>query len=121
MLEGVAIGLRDSLELMRSLGISFNHVRTSGGGARSMLCQQIMADISGAKIITTNVTEGAAFGAALLAGAGTGVDENIAAACGTVIKSTQETHSGSDQSVYKAYYPPLTNRSIHHSYRSLTR
>jgi xylulokinase len=105
VLEGVAFGLRDSLELMRSLGIIFNHVRASGGGARSTLWRQIMADIFGTKIITTNVTEGAAFGAALLAGAGTGAYENIAAACGTVIKSTQEMHSGSDQSVYKVYYP----------------
>lgn len=105
VLEGVAFGLRDSLELMRSLGIIFNHVRASGGGARSTLWRQIMSDIFGTTIITTNVTEGAAFGAALLAGAGTGVYENIAAACGTVIKSTQETHSGSDQRVYEAYYP----------------
>lgn len=41
----------------------------------------------------------------MLAGAGTGVNENIAAACGTVIKSTQETHSGSGQRVYEVYYP----------------
>ena len=73
VLEGVAFGLRDSLELLRELGLPIRQVRALGGGARSAIWRQIMADIFGVELVTINVTDGAAYGAALLAGVGTGV------------------------------------------------
>ena len=72
VLEGVSFGLRDSLELIKGLGVPITQVRASGGGARSAVWRQIQADVFGAELVLVNVTEGAAFGAALLAGVGAG-------------------------------------------------
>ncbi|MFQ5807307.1 MAG: xylulokinase [Phycisphaerae bacterium] len=105
VLEGVTYGLRDSLELMRNLGISIAQVRASGGGARSQLWRQILADVFGIEIVTLNVTQGAAYGAALLAGVGVGAYRDVAAACEQVITVIGRTQSGPAAAVYAAYYP----------------
>jgi xylulokinase len=68
MLEGVAYGLRDSLELLRGLGARPESGRVSGGGARSGLWLRIAASVLGLPLETTESEEGSAFGAALLAG-----------------------------------------------------
>jgi xylulokinase len=67
VLEGVAFGLRDSLELLRDLGVQPEVGRVSGGGARSELWRTIVASVLELPLETTAVTEGAAYGAALLA------------------------------------------------------
>ena len=105
VLEGVAFGLRDSLELMRALGLTIEQVRASGGGARSRLWRQIVSDVFGTQIVTVNVTEGAAYGAALLAGAGTGVFDSVTGACARVIRVTDSLAPGSDAGVYADTYP----------------
>jgi len=92
VLEGVAFGLRDSFELMKGIGLStIQQVRVSGGGARSPLWRQILADVLGSELVTVNTTEGAAYGAALLAGVGTGVWDNVDAACAAAIHTTGST------------------------------
>ena len=68
VLEGVAYGLRDSLALLRSLGVDAQVGRVSGGGARSQLWTEIVAAVLGLPLERTEVEEGAAFGAALLGG-----------------------------------------------------
>jgi xylulokinase len=68
VLEGVAFGLRDSLELLRELGVTAEVGRLSGGGARSDLWARIVASVLGLPLERTAVEEGAAFGAALLGG-----------------------------------------------------
>lgn len=68
VLEGVAYGLRDSLELLAGLGLRPEVGRVSGGGARSELWLRIAASIVGIPLERTAVEEGAAYGAALLAG-----------------------------------------------------
>jgi xylulokinase len=73
MLEGVAFGLRDSLELLRALGAHPQTGRASGGGARSELWLRIVASALGLPLELTESEEGSAFGAALLAGAREGV------------------------------------------------
>jgi xylulokinase len=73
VLEGVAYGLRDSLELLRELGIVPEAVRVSGGGARSRLWLEIIASVLGLPLERTVVEEGSAYGAALLAGVAGGV------------------------------------------------
>jgi xylulokinase len=105
VLEGVAFGLRDSLELMRALGVPLAQVRASGGGARSAMWRQILADVFDTEIATVNVTEGAAYGAALLAGVGAGIFADVPAACGTAIKIAGNSEPGADAPVYSAYYP----------------
>ena len=105
VLEGVSYGLRDSLELMRALGLPIAQVRASGGGAASPLWRQILADVFNAEIVTVNVTEGAAFGAALLAGVGAGVYRSVTDACGRTIRITGSTRPGPAAETYDAYYP----------------
>ena len=73
VLEGVAYGLRDSLELLRELGVEPAVGRVSGGGARSELWLKIVASVLGIPIERTAVEEGAAYGAALLGGVAAGV------------------------------------------------
>jgi xylulokinase len=73
VLEGVAYGLRDSLELLRELGVEPEVGRASGGGARSDLWLEIVASVLGIPLERTAVTEGSAYGAALLAGVAGGV------------------------------------------------
>jgi xylulokinase len=80
MLEGVAFGLRDSLELLRALGARPEVGRVSGGGARSELWLQIVASVLGLPLERMESEEGSAFGAALLAGVRAGVFPDALAA-----------------------------------------
>jgi xylulokinase len=106
VLEGVAFGLRDSFELIRASGAAaIRQVRISGGGARSGLWRQILADVFNAELATVNTTEGAAFGAALLAGVGAGVWPDVETACAAVIRITGQVKpdpAGVD--AYQPYY-----------------
>ena len=77
VLEGVAYGMRDSLELLRQLGVGAESARISGGGARSGLWVQILASVLGLPLERTAVQEGAAFGAALLGGVASGVFADV--------------------------------------------
>ena len=105
VLEGVAYGLRDSLELLRGLKIPIQQVRVSGGGARSALWRQIMADIFGAELVTINITEGAAYGAALLAGVGAGVYRDVAEATRRTIRVIDRTEPRpGDVATYEGFY-----------------
>jgi xylulokinase len=105
VLEGVSYGLRDSLELMRALGLSMEQVRASGGGARSPLWRQILADIFDIEITTVSVTEGAAYGAALLSAVGVGVYGSVAEACQAAIQVTGHTAPGPASATYQELYP----------------
>ena len=92
VLEGVAFGLRDSFTLIGEAGLGdVRQVRLSGGGARSPLWRQILADVLGAELVTVNTTEGAAYGAALLAGVGAAIWPNVDAACAATIRLTGHT------------------------------
>ena len=73
VLEGVAYGLRDSLELLRELGVKPQKGRVSGGGARSRLWLEIVASVLALRLELTVAEEGSAYGAALLAGVADGV------------------------------------------------
>ena len=110
MLEGVAFGLRDSFELMKHAGLeNITQVRVTGGGARSPLWRQILADVFGAEIVTVNAEEGAAYGAALLAAAGSGAFRSVEAACDATIKITGSTLPGKDREIYEGLYPLYQN------------
>jgi xylulokinase len=104
VLEGVAYGLRDSLELMRALGLPLEQVRASGGGARSSFWLQMMADIFDTEIVTVNITQGAAYGAALFAGVGAGVYRDVEEACKVTIRRTGRVLPGPDAGVYADFY-----------------
>jgi xylulokinase len=105
ILEGVAFGLRDSFEILREMGLPMTQVRASGGGARSAVWRQILADASGYDHVTINVDEGPAFGVALLAGVGTGVWKSVPEACRATIEVVSNTPTNPDaHRAYEAYY-----------------
>ena len=81
VLEGVAYGLRDSLELIKELGVEASEIRVSGGGAKSVLWQQILASVFKIPVTMVNSSEGPAYGAALLAGVGVGIYPSVEEAC----------------------------------------
>jgi xylulokinase len=86
MLEGVAYGLRDSLELLRALGVQADIGRVSGGGARSELWLKIVASVLDLPLERTESEEGSAYGAALLAGVREGVFEDAADATARCVR-----------------------------------
>jgi xylulokinase len=83
--------MRDSLELIREMGVTIQQIRVSGGGARNPLWRQIQADIYGGDVHTLNSTEGPAFGVALLAHVGTGGYASVPEACDATIRSVEFT------------------------------
>ena len=86
VLEGVAYGLADGLDAMVHAGTETPaQVRASGGGIRSELWRQILADVLGAEIATVQTDEGAAYGAALLAAVGAGQYRTVEEACDATI------------------------------------
>ncbi len=116
VLEGVAFGLRDGFELMKSSGLTdIKQVRVSGGGAKSPLWRQILADVLNVELVTVNTTEGAAYGAALLAGVGAGAWPSVDAAadaCVTLTGSTAPQAEGVARynkvyALYQKLYPAL--------------
>jgi len=106
LLEGVAFGLRDSFELMRAAGLAgISQVRVTGGGARSSLWRQVLADVLDTELVTVNTSEGAAYGAALLAATGAGAFSGVEAACAATIHLTGSTLPGPAAAAYKEIYP----------------
>jgi xylulokinase len=116
VLEGVSFGLKDSFTLIQNAGLgAITQVRASGGGTKGALWRQILASVLGAELVTVNTTEGAAYGAALLAGVGAGAWSDVPSACKTCIRVTGRTlpepphvetyHAG--YSIYRGLYPAL--------------
>jgi xylulokinase len=116
LLEGVSFGLKDIFILIQQAGLGeIRQVRASGGGTKGALWRQILASVLEAELVTVNTTEGAAFGAALLAGVGSGVWENVPAACSATVKITGSTRPDPTQTeayrrtyaLYRELYPTL--------------
>jgi xylulokinase len=85
------------------LGLEISQVLLAGG--RSPLWRQILADAFNTEIVTVNITEGAAYGAALLAGVGAGVYSSVEQACDAAIRITGSNPPGEAAKVYASYYP----------------
>jgi xylulokinase len=115
VLEGVAYGLRDCLEVLRELGIDATVGRVSGGGARSELWLRIVASVLDLPLELTAVEEGAAYGAALLGGvaAGEWADPQEAVTACVRVRATVEPDPawrdayGEEYEQYRALYPAL--------------
>jgi xylulokinase len=115
VLEGVAFGLRDSLELLRELGVKPVRGRASGGGARSRLWLEIVASVLELPLERCTVDEGSAFGAALLAGVANGTfasAQDAVAACVRIRETVEPNADWSTRYVdtyarYRALYPAL--------------
>ena len=115
VLEGVAFGLRDGLDLMTAAGMPApSQIRASGGGTASPLWRQILADVLGAEIATVDTSEGAAYGAGLLAAVGAGWFPTVEAATAALVTATPVAAPGPDaptyaaaHAVYRDLYPAL--------------
>jgi xylulokinase len=116
LLEGATFAMRDSLELIREMGVKIEQVRVSGGGARNPLWRQIQADIYGCDVNLLNSTEGPAFGAALLAQVGTGGFASVPEACDATIRSVETTAM---EPATRAYYDRayVIYRKLYHDLR----
>jgi len=86
ILEGVAFSLRDTFTLFQEMDVPVTNIRLGGGGARSPLWRQIQADIYGRAVEIVEADEGAAYGAAILAGVGAGMWSSVDAACHAVVR-----------------------------------
>ncbi len=87
VIEGISFGLRDCFELIKHAGVKqIDQVRVTGGGAKSPIWRQILADILNSEIVTVNTTEGAAYGAALCALVGSGEFGSLEEACGLAVQ-----------------------------------
>jgi xylulokinase len=107
VLEGVAFGLKDSFTLIQNAGLgAITQVRASGGGTKGALWRQIMASVLEAELVTVNTTEGAAYGAALLASVGVSAWRDVASACKACIHITGST--GPDESQARTYQKAYT-------------
>jgi xylulokinase len=91
IMEGVSYAMRDSLSIIRELGVSVREIRASGGGSKNPLWRQIQADVFGQKVATINAEEGPAYGVALLAAVGAGAFKNVEEACEATIRVVKET------------------------------
>jgi xylulokinase len=116
LLEGVSFGLKDSFRLIQNAGLGeIRQVRASGGGTKSALWRQILSSVLETELVTVNTAEGAAFGAALLAGVGAQAWADVPSACKAVIRTTGATTPDPEQvqayhrayPLYRELYPAL--------------
>ena len=88
VLEGVAFGLRDSLEVARSIGVNPERTKICGGGAKSPLWRKIIANVMNMKVDLIESEEGPGYGAAILAAVGCGVFDSVEEAAKKLVKVT---------------------------------
>jgi xylulokinase len=114
-LEGITMAMRQQVDIMRSMNIGIQEVRASGGGARSDFWRQLQADMYQAPVVTINVSEGAALGAAILAGVGKGQWSSVPEAVQHIIKIKTRCRPNArraaryefQQRKFEALYPAL--------------
>jgi len=115
IMEGVAFSQLDCLTLMRDLNINSYKIILFGGGAKSSTWRQIIADILNSKVVTLNIEEGSAFGAAIIAGAGYGIYPNIKEGVDKIINEDKENNPMAENvekykklyTIYKLLYKDL--------------
>ena len=117
--EGITFGMRDSMHIMRELGLEIRQIRATGGGARNPFWRQMQADIYGAPVVTVNNSEGPAFGAALMGGVAASVFDDLAEVSDELVTvdSTAEPDAGRAARYeewyqrFRALYPALKDES----------
>lgn len=114
VLEGVAFGLADCLQLIRDAGVAVQEFRGSGGGTRSRLWRQIVADVLGVDLVAIGTTEGAAYGAAALAAVGAGIHPDVTSVVSSwvrvgerVVPSPESAAYSDHHATFRSLYPAL--------------
>jgi len=125
ILEGVAFSLRDSFSIFAEMKVPVTDIRLGGGGARSPLWRQIQADVYGHSVEVVEAEEGAAYGAALLAGVGAGTWSSVDEACLRSVRISKQIDPDPATSalmnhqyeMYRRIYPALLqiHRNSHSS------
>ena len=112
VMEGVVYSLRDTVEILREFGLDITEIRAMGGGAKSKLWRQIQADIYNTPVVTMNMEEGSAAGAAILGAVASGYFNSVREACEAIIKPVSLTEPiGENVKCYDDYY--ATYRSLY--------
>jgi xylulokinase len=115
LVEGVSYSQRDCLEIIEELGIAVSSVRASGGGAKSPFWRRLLANVLNKRTVTLETQEGSAYGAALLAMAGTGGTRSVSEVCRMAIRETESISPDTQDAafyarghrVYQSMYPAL--------------
>jgi xylulokinase len=104
-IEGVAFSQKESIEILKDFGLEADHLIVSGGAARSQLWCQIMADVAGIEVVTTNIDDPASVGAAFIAGVGTGIFDSFQSGCGRFIRHGDVLEPSSENNrLYKTLF-----------------
>ena len=119
VVEGICFGLRDSLSILRGLGLPMQHLLLTGGGAKSPFIRRVQSEVYGLPVVRVNREEGPAFGAALLAAVGVRAFPDLAAACRATLKRLaperprSESHEAYEAPYrrFQALYPALKELS----------
>jgi xylulokinase len=115
ILEGVAFSLRDTFTIFDEMNVPVNSIRLGGGGARSSLWRQIQADVYDHEVEIVEAEEGAAFGAAILAGVGAKIWPSVDAACQSIVRVVERVRPNaanaavmnSSYAAYRRVYPAM--------------
>lgn len=118
VLEGIAFGMRDSVEILRALGMNPEQILLTGGGAASPFLRKLQADVYGVPVATVNREEGPAYGAALLGAVAVGAFASVPAACAATLKRGKAlapnpaTHAAyaAPYARFRSLYPALKGR-----------
>ena len=115
VIEGISYSQRDCLDIIEGLGVPVNSVRASGGGAQSPFWRQLLASILNKRVVTLATQEGSAYGAALLALAGSGEYASTEEVCRAAIRETDSVSPQAEDAalyekghgIYQSMYPAL--------------
>ncbi|MCL4248586.1 MAG: xylulokinase [Anaerolineae bacterium] len=114
-MEGIAFGMRDQLELLRSLGVNPSEAVVTGGATNSAVWLKLTTDIMGIPLYTINTNEGSAFGAAILAAVGSGMHASVPEACRQMVRKVDTTFPDAESAaqyeklytIFRGLYPSL--------------
>ena len=115
ILEGVAFSLKDTFTIFEEMKVPVKSIRLGGGGARSPLWRQIQADVYGHEVEIVEAEEGAAYGAAILAGVGAKIWPTVDAACASVVRVVDRVRPNPENAAvmsanyaaYRRVYPAM--------------
>lgn len=123
ILEGVSFALRNSIDILRDMGIKASSVRAIGGGTKSSLWVQILADVFNSRVDMLNTNEGGALGAAILAAVSAGVYETVEEGCRCIVKTKKSfTPDRDNVEKYNKYYSVYNSlyESLNNSFKALS-
>ena len=124
VVEGVGYSLRDCLEIFRGMKVPVEEVRVTGGGAKNVFWNQVLADVFGQATCSLAASEGAAYGVALLAAVGTKEFKSIEEACEATVRTCAPVKADPKRAkVYEKYYPLWQNlyKSLKKDFEALSK